>query len=151
MAKGRDGIVLALTVASIAVSVLACQEQTDRPLAAGPGESGPGRILYLTYCQSCHGIGGRGDGNASASLRTPPADLTRLWERYGTPLERERLAEYIDGRQLFAAHGLREMPVWGNEFFEDAPPGSPTVELAKRRLIEVLADYIETLQTQRQF
>lgn len=141
----------ALLLAGLAVGLAACPERTERTAGVAAGEGGPGRILYLTYCQGCHGLAGRGDGPAAASLRTPPADLTRLWERYGIPLDRERLAEYIDGRRLLGPHGPREMPVWGREFFEDAPPIKPElVEDEKRHLIEVLSAYLETLQTERQ-
>jgi hypothetical protein len=42
------------------------------------------------------------------------------------------------------------MPIWGDEFFQDMPPNSPSPESAKRRLIEVLVEYLETLQTKRQ-
>jgi hypothetical protein len=84
-------------------------------------------------------------------LRTPPPDLTRLWQRYGTPLDRERLATYIDGRYLVETHGPREMPVWGDEFFGDAPPlAGNVVEGARRHLIDVLVRYLETIQTERQ-
>ena len=135
----------------LVVGLAACSERSDRTAGIPAGESGPGRILYLTYCQGCHGPAGRGDGPAAASLRTPPADLTRLWEHYGTPLDRERLAEYIDGRRLIGFHRSEEMPVWGQEFFEDAPPLKPDlVEDEKRHLIEVLSAYLETLQTERQ-
>lgn len=113
------------------------------------GATGPGRILYLTHCESCHGVDGRGDGRAAEWLRTPPTDLTRLFERYGTPLDRERVAEYIDGRMLVDVHGPREMPVWGEEFFEDVPGSTPGLEAVKRRLVEVLVAYLETLQAER--
>ena len=141
---------LALVLAGLAMGLAACPERTDRTARAPAAEGGPGRILYLTYCQGCHGTLGRGDGPAAASLHTPPADLTRLWQQYGTPLDRERLAEYIDGRQLLGPHGGREMPVWGREFFQDAPPLEPgLVEAEKRHLIEVLAAYLDTLQSER--
>lgn len=110
---------------------------------------GPGRIVYFTYCESCHGADGRGHGPMWPWLRTPPADLTRLSERYGTPLDRARLGEYIDGRRLVTAHGLREMPIWGEEFFEDVPPGTPNLEAVRGRVIEVLVDYLQTLQAKR--
>jgi mono/diheme cytochrome c family protein len=138
-------------LAGLVVGLTACPERADRTAAVPASEGGPGRILYLTYCQGCHGLGGRGDGPAATSLRTPPPDLTRLWQRYGTPLDRERVVEYIDGRGLIGAHGPREMPVWGDEFFEDAPPlATNLVEGARRHLIEVLVNYLETIQTQRQ-
>lgn len=136
---------------SLVVGLAACHERTERMADVAAGGGGPGRILYLTYCQGCHGLTGRGDGPAAASLRMPPADLTRLWERYGTPLDRERLAKYIDGRQLLDPHGSRDMPVWGHEFFADAPPIKPeVVEDERRHLIDVLCAYLETLQSERQ-
>jgi mono/diheme cytochrome c family protein len=110
---------------------------------------GAGAMLYLTYCQACHGATGAGDGPAAASLRTPPTDLTRLWERYGTPLDRERLARTIDGRRLFGGHDPREMPIWGEEFFEGVPSTTPDLESAKRRLLEVLVEHLETLQSRQ--
>lgn len=149
MTRGRSRIILVSATTLLALSALGCPERSGRTVAGGAGEGGPGRILYLTYCQSCHGVAGRGDGPAAAALREPPADLTRLFERYGTPLDRERLAEYVDGRRLSAAHRAREMPIWGSEFFDDVLPNNPDPERVKRRLIEVLVDYLETLQTER--
>jgi len=135
---------------ALATVLVGCPEPTQTTTPVPAGERGPGQILYLTYCQSCHGISGRGDGPAVISLRTPPADLTRLWESYGTPLDRDRLVEYIDGRWLLDVHGYREMPIWGNEFFDDSPPQTPNLERSKHQLFEVLANYLETLQTERQ-
>jgi mono/diheme cytochrome c family protein len=134
----------------LALALAACSERAESPAAAPGGTGSPGQILYLTYCEGCHGVAGRGDGPAAASLRTPPTDLTQLWKRYGTPLDRERLVEYIDGRQLVADHGPSEMPAWGSEFFENAAPMAPNPEGAKRHLIRILADYLQTLQTERQ-
>lgn len=138
-----------LFAAALLTSWVGCQDRSEPAAQTRAAQGGPGRILYLTYCESCHGVAGLGDGPAAASLRRPPADLTRLFERYGTPLDRERLVEYIDGRQMLDAHGPREMPIWGAEFFGDAPPMTPNVEGLRRRLIEVLAAYLETLQTEQ--
>ena len=44
----------------------------------------------------------------------------------------------------------REMPIWSREFFGDAPPMPPNLVGVKRRLMEVLAGCLETLQTERQ-
>lgn len=141
-ARLRPLLAAGLLAALVAVGGLA-----ERPFAARAETNSPGRILYLTYCQSCHGAGGAGDGPAAASLRQPPADLTRLWQRYGTPLDQQQLAEYIDGRLLVSFHGRREMPIWGDEFFADAPAHTPGLEATRRRLIEVLVEYLETLQS----
>ncbi len=41
-----------------------------------------GADLYPTYCASCHGAHGQGDGEAAKALAVPPADLTaaHLWD-----------------------------------------------------------------------
>jgi len=41
--------------------------------AQNPAE---GKRLYMTYCTSCHGDTGKGDGMAGASLPVKPADHT---------------------------------------------------------------------------
>ena len=150
MRRKRSVATCVLALASCVTGLISCDGRTDRPLGAPVGERGPGQILYLTYCQGCHGVGGRGDGAAAASLRTPPTDLTGLWKRYGTPLDRERVAQYIDGRQLLGVHAPGDMPIWGSEFFEDAPPTTPNLERVKRGLIEGLVEYLETLQSEQQ-
>ena len=35
------------------------------------------------------------------------------------------------------------------EFFEDVPPETPNLEAVRGRVIEVLVDYLQTLQTER--
>ncbi|NNL86877.1 MAG: hypothetical protein HKP27_14540 [Myxococcales bacterium] len=84
----------------------------------------------------------------ASALSTPPTDLTKLWDRYGTPLDRDRLAEHIDGRGMLFMHS-REMPIWGREFFKDADPEGPNIEALKEHLIDVLVEYLEGLQTKQ--
>jgi high-affinity iron transporter len=36
----------------------------------------PGKSLFATHCQTCHGVEGRGDGPAGKVLDPPPRDLT---------------------------------------------------------------------------
>lgn len=121
---------------------------------AGPAPAqqpgGTGRVLYMTYCATCHGASARGDGPSAPALRKPPADLTRLAEKYGVPLPKERLAEFIDGRRDILSHGTREMPIWGRRFYEGEQPGMPDVEGAKRRTIELLVEYLISIQAQRE-
>ena len=38
---------------------------------------------FATFCSACHGLGGKGDGDAAATLDRKPADLTRLSARNG--------------------------------------------------------------------
>lgn len=109
-----------------------------------------GRELYASYCAGCHGLDGRGGGAEAAKLGLKPPDLTRLYERYGSPLQRERVAAFIDGREEVKAHGPREMPVWGERFFEGDTGPPRGIETAKRRTIEVLVDHLQRLQGREQ-
>jgi mono/diheme cytochrome c family protein len=108
-----------------------------------------GQDLYLRYCASCHGIGGTGDGPAASALQPPPADLTRLRQRYGGQHPLRQTMAAIDGRRLVRAHGDSAMPVWGEVFegeLEERKVGWPkTTALQQVRLI---AEYVLTLQAQ---
>lgn len=46
-----------------------------------------GDQLYVTFCASCHGLDGRGEGRAAPFSRVPPADFTRAeFKVRSTPL-----------------------------------------------------------------
>lgn len=107
-------------------------------------ETRPGVALYGSYCASCHGAAARGDGPVAAALRTPPPDLTTLAGRAGRFDEADLIA-VIDGRRLVAAHGPREMPVWGAVFDQELA-GQPHAGRTTLLRAQVLADYLRTLQ-----
>lgn len=74
-----------------------------------------GRKIYVQLCVACHGPSGRGDGPAAPALKTPPADLTNISQKYnGFPTD--KIMVWIDGEKAATAHGTREMPVWGVKF-----------------------------------
>ncbi|MEZ0120977.1 MAG: cytochrome c [Candidatus Reddybacter sp.] len=75
-----------------------------------------GRDLYMSYCVSCHGWTGKGDGPAGLALKSPPADLTKLSARNGGEFPATQVKRYIEGEALIQAHGSRKMPVWGKVF-----------------------------------
>lgn len=77
-----------------------------------------GRELYLRYCAACHGNNADGRGPVAEDLKASPPDLRYLGERYGMPLPTGTIARFIDGRQDVAAHGPRDMPVWGRRFYD---------------------------------
>ncbi len=151
MRGGRAALPGAWSVGWLLVCLAsACSDGSPGSPAAAGLEGGAGRVLYLTHCASCHGVEGRGDGAVAEALRDPPTDLTQLWESYGTPLDRERLGQYIDGRRLLDAHGRGEMPIWGDEFFEDLSPDAPGLDPARRGLMDALLNHLEALQSRRQ-
>jgi hypothetical protein len=112
----------------------------DQPwlLAAGARD-------FESLCASCHGAGARGDGPQAPTLPPPPADLTRIASRRGGVFPVDEIAERIDGREEADAHGTRAMPVWGERLAESYVPGGFT-EARIRNRIDVLVDYLETLQ-----
>lgn len=82
-----------------------------------------GRELYLQHCAACHGTNADGHGSLEHELTAPPADLRLLSRKYGDPLPEDKIARFMDGRADVAAHGPRDMPVWGWEIWQN-PEGS---------------------------
>src|SRR5438874_828294 len=76
--------------------------------AQGTGEQplhADGSALYSTYCTTCHGAQGKGDGMFAKSLRKAPADLTGIAKRNGGVFSRTDVARIIDGRKPVGGHG----------------------------------------------
>jgi mono/diheme cytochrome c family protein len=42
-----------------------------------PADTARGKEVYQRHCQSCHGVGGWGDGADAKSLKVPPANFHR--------------------------------------------------------------------------
>jgi mono/diheme cytochrome c family protein len=85
------------------------------PAVPAPSAAVDGASLFRAYCANCHGSAGRGDGAMAAQLRRTPPDLTTFAVRNGGVFPAERLRQVIDGTGI-AAHGDRDMPVWGAVF-----------------------------------
>jgi len=75
-----------------------------------------GRREYVNSCAVCHGDSGKGDGPIVMSLKNPPTDLTTLQKNNGGVFPFGGVYAIIDGRNAIAAHGSRDMPVWGDRF-----------------------------------
>jgi len=104
-----------------------------------------GRDLYLRYCTSCHGENGKGQGPVASSLRIAPADLTQIAKRAGGHFDEATVLAAIDGRRTVAAHGPREMPVWG-AVFGDELEGRAYPEYVNLLQSRALMDYLRSLQ-----
>ena len=74
---------------------------------------------YYRLCAVCHGEGGRGNGPMARVLKTPPSNLTLLARNNDGHFPFLRVLEMIDGRNVIAVHGSREMPVWGESLTRD--------------------------------
>lgn len=110
--------------------------------APGSGPDDAGAKLFTTYCASCHGKNGRGDGPVSAELRRMPPDLTRFTARNGGVFPRERVYRIIDGREV-RAHGDRTMPVWGDAFSRTREALS---DADVRQRLDAIVRYLEAIQ-----
>lgn len=104
-----------------------------------------GAEAYQRFCASCHGRTGEGNGPVSAEFRAQVPDLTQLAKRRGGQYPAEAIRRIIDGTEVRAPHGSREMPVWGHAFW--VAQGSD--ENARREaaaLIDRLVQHLATLQ-----
>ena len=113
-------------------------------LAAPPADAPPtGEALFKTYCASCHGPAGKGDGVMAPHLRVRPADLTLVAKRRAGRFDADQVGKTVDGRHPVPSHGGREMPVWGDVF---KAPSDGDREKAAQARIRALVDYLKSIQ-----
>lgn len=98
--------------------------------------------MFNAYCASCHGQDGKGNGPAAPALKTPPADLAQLTLKNGGKFPELQVAQAIKGDWMTAAHGSKEMPVWGPVFLYLAHHDPAAMQLRVRNLTK----YIESIQ-----
>jgi mono/diheme cytochrome c family protein len=97
--------------------------------------------LFKEYCAVCHGTDAKGSGPAADALKKRPADLTQLSRKNGGNFPDLHVINYIKGMDTVAAHGNRDMPIWGNIFSQM----SPNQDLVQIRVTN-LAEYVKGLQ-----
>jgi mono/diheme cytochrome c family protein len=77
-----------------------------------------GAKIFRNYCAACQGVNGSGDGPVAPALKTKPPELSIIARRNGGTFPTARVRRFIAGDEVLAAHGSREMPVWGPIFHE---------------------------------
>jgi mono/diheme cytochrome c family protein len=140
---GDRHAVLAWVATAVAASLLSACASSPRETMHVAGESGA--TLFRLNCASCHGVEGHGDGPAAKSMSVSVPDLTRIAERRGGRFPREEVARIVDGLSPLAAHGSREMPVWGYEFFDPRLEDEAAHALAVER-VDRLVEYLASIQ-----
>ena len=109
-------------LSTLAMAVL-CAQNESRPVIqktpAGRTSVSSGKEMYHAYCAACHGADGKGDGPASAALKSRPSDLTSLAERNAGKFPELRVFGAISGDLRVTAHGSKDMPTWGVCFSTD--------------------------------
>lgn len=112
---------------------------------ADEAEDMSGAELYKTFCSSCHGARARGNGPVARTLKAKVPDLTRIAARNGGRFPAMQVRETIDGSKLRDAHGTRDMPVWGWQFY--AFEGEDPVRRARAaEFIDRLVAYLASIQ-----
>jgi mono/diheme cytochrome c family protein len=107
--------------------------------------SAPGAVgaqLFRTYCASCHGATGVGNGPLAEQMRRTPPDLTKFTARNGGVFPSEKVYRIVDGRDV-PSHGDRDMPVWGDAF--RSSQGGLSAEAVKAR-IDAIVQYLSAIQ-----
>lgn len=102
-----------------------------------------GGEVFRTYCATCHGTSGRGDGPLASSMNRKPANLTEIAKRNGGQFPTELVFKTIDGRQPVRGHGGPDMPVWGDAFAKSREAGDAD---RVKAVIQSLVDYLEGIQ-----
>jgi mono/diheme cytochrome c family protein len=113
-------------------------------------DSDPGKSEFQSSCAACHGLDGEGKGPLSTQLKVPPADLTVLTKKNNGVFPFEAVYEVIDGRREVAAHGTRDMPIWGSRYGPNVAqtvlvPGFDPETMIRMRILVVM-DYLNRIQ-----
>lgn len=110
----------------------------------------PDQDEFVNSCASCHGRDGKGAGFLTRVFRgIDPGDLTQLAVNNEGEFPFDRVFEIVDGRGDVAAHGDREMPVWGDRYMERSMSEYGPDELNRLRVrsrILGLTNYLQSIQ-----
>lgn len=120
--------------------------------AAFAQDASMGEVEYRTWCATCHGTNGTGNGPFAEFLNNGAPSLTTLSKNSGGVFPSERVYRIIDGRAGVAGHGSAEMPVWGAAFSTEAVRrhgpffGEFYAEEIVRARIHSLIEHLNSLQ-----
>lgn len=132
---------VAVAIASMALPLHA--QEVPENLRAGAAE-------FANSCASCHGADAKGAGFLTRVFQgIDPGDLTQLAANNDGQFPVDRVFEVIDGQAAVAAHGDRQMPVWGDRYWETAMsnygPDEYNVQRARNRVLEMVF-YLQAIQ-----
>jgi len=104
-----------------------------------------GREQYMKYCATCHGPTGTGDGMASSTFNKHPVDLTLLSRQNGGRFPTTKVLSIVKGDSPIAAHGSREMPVWGEILGHPLDDSMYEQDSSNLKILSIAA-YLESIQ-----
>jgi len=148
----RKYVILGMAIGGfmiVGAEAVAASGTTGTPLVSEGISLDLGKRDFRTYCASCHGAEGKGDGTLGEFLTLAVPDLTKLSKLNAGKFPAERITQVIDGRADVKVHGMRDMPVWGDWFNAEAisqDTDRETRELIVEDRIRSLVGYIESIQ-----
>jgi mono/diheme cytochrome c family protein len=136
-----------LVFAALVALTLTAAAQTEakteiKHVPIQPTSAASGKDMYRSYCAVCHGTDGAGKGPAAEALKVPPTDLSTLAAKNGGKYPALRVSAVIRGENVLAAHGSKEMPIWGHLFWSLSRGHDSEVQ----QRVANLNKYIESLQ-----
>ena len=134
------GAVLLLSAAFAVAQQAGTTQIKHVPVKATNAASG--QEMYASYCAVCHGANATGNGPAQSALKIPATDLTTLAQKNGGKYPGLHVSSILRGDAELAAHGSKDMPVWG-PLFRNLSQGHDA-EVQQR--ITNINSYIESLQ-----
>ena len=127
----------ALACATVALSFAAHAQGSRRAVLD------EGRMEFEENCAACHGKDGAGRGELSASLATPPKDLTTFSQRNGGVFPFWPVFEVIAGEKPIPGHDMLDMPLFSKRMrAQESQPGFLPSHV---RVLEV-THYLESIQ-----
>ena len=137
----------AVVIAVVALAMASwAQNETKKEIKhvpIKPTSAASGEEMFKTYCAVCHGADAKGNGPAAEALKVPPTDLSSLAKKNDGKYPSMKVSAIIRGEEALAAHGSKEMPIWGHLFWSMS--GGHEAEVQQR--VANLNKYIESLQT----
>jgi mono/diheme cytochrome c family protein len=135
-------IVLAVVIAMVMMASAQAPKKEIKRVPIKPTSAASGPEMYKTYCAVCHGTDGKGNGPAADALKVPPTDLTALAGKNGGKYPAMKVSAIIRGDDVLAAHGSKDMPIWGHLFWNISAGHEAEVQ----QRVANLNQYIESLQ-----
>ena len=138
-------LALACSVCVIAQTAPAAPQATKPEIKHVPAaytDPSSGKEMYKQYCASCHGLDGKGDSPAAPALKVPTTNLTTLAVKNVGTFPAAHVSAVIQGDAMTAAHGSKDMPVWGPIFHAMGGHSQAQVQLRIRNL----TTYLESIQ-----
>jgi mono/diheme cytochrome c family protein len=107
-------LIAALAIGLVYFNAPINAQQIER-VAIAPTSAADGAEMYGSYCASCHGPNGKGDGPANPALKVKATDLTLLSKHNGGTFPATAIVVLLRA-PAGGAHGITDMPVWGDVF-----------------------------------